>query len=93
MRKVPVPVVAVLVLMHQLDHLLRGDVSGWPFTAEVTWFTASLLLYPALLAGLLLLGRRPWVQVALAVVLVGVVQVPHMFWETRPTSTAPGRMG
>jgi hypothetical protein len=93
MRKVLVPVVAVLVLMHQLDHLLRGDVSGWPFTAEVTWFTASLLLYPALLAGLFLLGRRPWVQVALAVVLVGVVQVPHMFWETRPTSTAPGRMG
>jgi hypothetical protein len=74
-------VVAGLVLVHQLDHLLRGDVSGWPFTADVTWFTASLLLYPALLAGLLLLGTRPRVQVALAVLLLGVVRVPHMFWE------------
>jgi len=82
MRRVPVLVVGVLVLVHQVDHLLRGDVSGWPFAGEVTWFTASLLLYPALLAGLLLLGRRRWVQVALAVLLVGTVQVPHMFWET-----------
>ena len=36
MRRVLVPVVAVLVVVHQVDHLLRGDVSGWPFTAEVT---------------------------------------------------------
>ena len=82
MRRVLVLVVAVLVLVHQVDHLLRGDVSGWPFTAEVTWFTASLLLDAALLAGLLLLDKRPGVRVALAVVLAGVVQVPHMFWET-----------
>jgi CubicO group peptidase (beta-lactamase class C family) len=73
--------VAVLTLVHQVDHVLRADASGWPFTRDLTWFTASLLLYPALLAGLLVLRGRPWVRVALAALLLGAVQVPHMLWE------------
>jgi hypothetical protein len=74
-------VVAVLVLVHLLDHVLRADVSGWPFTPDPTWFTVSLLLCPTLLAGLLLLRGRPWVRVALAVLLLVAVQVPHVLWE------------
>jgi beta-lactamase family protein len=74
--------VAALTLVHLVDHVLRADASGWPFTRDLTWFTASLLVYPALLAGLLLYRSRPWVRVALALVLLGAVQLPHMFWET-----------
>jgi hypothetical protein len=74
--------VAALVLVHQVDHVLRADSSGWPLTGDLTWFTASLLVYPALLAGLLLLRRRPWIRAALAAVLLGTLQVPHMFWVT-----------
>jgi CubicO group peptidase (beta-lactamase class C family) len=80
--EVAVLVVAGLVLVHQVDHVLRADASGWPFTAGVTWFTATLLLYPALVTGILLLRRRPWARVALAALLLVAVQVPHMFWET-----------
>jgi hypothetical protein len=74
--------VAALTLVHLVDHVLRADASGWPFTRDLTWFTASLLVYPALLAGLLLDRSRPWVRVALAALLLGAVQLPHMFWET-----------
>ena len=74
-------IVAVLILAHQLDHVLRADDSGWPFTRDLTWFTASLLVYPALTAGLLLLRERPWARVALATALLGSLQLPHMFWE------------
>jgi hypothetical protein len=75
-------VVAGLLLVHQVDHVLRADVSGWPFTGEVTWFTASLVLFPALVAGILLLRGRTWARVALAAALLVAVQGPHMFWET-----------
>jgi hypothetical protein len=75
-------IVAVLILAHQLDHVLRADASGWPFTRALTWFTASLLVYPALTAGLLLFRERPWARVALAAALLGSLQLPHMFWET-----------
>ena len=51
--------VAALTLAHQLDHVLRADASGWPFTRDLTWFTDSLLVYPALIAGVLLLRERP----------------------------------
>jgi hypothetical protein len=47
--------VAALTLAHLVDHVLRADASGWPFTGEVTWFTASLVLFPVLVAGILLL--------------------------------------
>jgi len=58
--------VAALVLVRQVDHVLRADSSGWPLTGDLTWLTASLLVYPALLAGLLLCSAgdrgsgRPW---------------------------------
>ena len=33
-------------MFHHVDHVLRFDHSGWPFKAEVTTFTFSLLVYP-----------------------------------------------
>ncbi|MBA2665053.1 MAG: hypothetical protein H0U74_22390 [Bradymonadaceae bacterium] len=35
--------------MHHVDHVLRSNHSGFPFKAQVTPFTGSLLVYPALL--------------------------------------------
>jgi hypothetical protein len=41
-------------LGHHLDHLIRGNAVGWPLTEEVNAFTASLVVYPIIAAGLLL---------------------------------------
>ena len=57
--------VVALAFAHHVDHVLRADNSGWPFTPEVTPFTISLLVYPILALDFLLLRRRPWVRVAL----------------------------
>ena len=32
--------VAVLIVVHEVDQMLRGDASGWPFTPALTWLTA-----------------------------------------------------
>lgn len=85
--------VAALTLVHLVDHVLRADASGWPFTRDLTLFTASLLVYPALLAGLLLYRSRPWVRVAMAALLLGAVQLPHMFWETPADQYGTGPTG
>jgi hypothetical protein len=45
---------AALSLGHHLDHLLRGNAVGWPVTEEVNAFTASLVVYPVIITGLLL---------------------------------------
>jgi hypothetical protein len=75
-------VVVVLALLHHVDHVLRADNSGWPFTPDVTPFTVSLVVYPIFLADFLLLRRRPWVRVTTVAVLLGALQVAHMFFET-----------
>ena len=46
----------VLSLGHPVDHVLRGNHTGWPVVQEVTPFTISLLLYPVI-AVEVLLGR------------------------------------
>jgi hypothetical protein len=43
-----------LSLGHHLDHLIRGNAVGWPVTEEVNAFTASLVVYPIIIIGLLL---------------------------------------
>ena len=43
---------ALLSLGHHLDHVLRGDHTGWPLTGQVTPFTFSLVVYPLILFGL-----------------------------------------
>ena len=47
---------AGLSLGHHLDHLIRGNAVGWPVTSEVNAFTASLVVYPIIITGLVLYG-------------------------------------
>lgn len=68
-------------LVHHADHVLRADHSGWPFTAEPTPFTASLLVYPIALAIVVARGR-PWLRVGLAAGLFLVTQGAHVLIET-----------
>ena len=44
----------VLSLGHHLDHVLRGNHTGWPVTAELTPFSYSLAVYPLVLLGVAL---------------------------------------
>lgn len=50
----------VFSALHHADHVIRGNHSGWPFEAEVTPFTYSLLIYALVLPGIYLTakGRR-----------------------------------
>jgi hypothetical protein len=43
---------------HHLDHVVRGNATGWPLTPEVNAFTASLVIYPLIITGLLLYRAR-----------------------------------
>ena len=47
----------VFGLMHHADHVVRGNHSGWPFQAEVTPFTFSLLIYALILPGIYLTAK------------------------------------
>jgi len=47
----------VFGFMHHVDHVLRGNHSGWPFEQAITPFTFSLLIYALLLPGLYLTAR------------------------------------
>ncbi len=70
----------VLGILHHIDHILRHDHSGWPFTNEITPFTYSLVVYP-LIATLFLVKNRIYrviVAVVLAIALLGL----HIFLET-----------
>lgn len=73
--------VVVLALLHHVDHVLRADNSGWPFTPDVTPFTISLVVYPVFVADFLWLRDRPWLRVGLIVVLFVAVQVAHLVFE------------
>jgi hypothetical protein len=42
---------------HHVDHVVRGNHSGWPLEEEITPFTFSLLIYALLLPGLYLTWR------------------------------------
>jgi hypothetical protein len=73
--------VVALAFVHHVDHVLRADNSGWPFTPDVTAFTISLLVYPILLLDFLLLRSRPWVRVGLVAGLFVALQVAHTVYE------------
>ncbi len=47
----------VFSLLHHADHVIRGSHSGWPFEAEVTPFTFSLVIYALILPGIYLTAR------------------------------------
>ena len=67
-------------LVHHADHVLRADHSGWPFTAQVTPFTASLLVYPIVLLALRA-RSRPWLRVGLVAAVYLATQVAHLVVE------------
>ena len=48
---------AFFSLLHHADHVVRGSHSGWPFKAEVTPFTFSLVIYALILPGIYLTAR------------------------------------
>jgi hypothetical protein len=73
--------VVALAVLHHLDHVLRADNSGWPFTPDVTPFTISLLVYPIFVLDFLLLRDRPWVRVGLVAALFVALQVTHAIVE------------
>jgi hypothetical protein len=73
--------VVALAVLHHLDHVLRADNSGWPFTPDVTPFTISLLVYPIFVFDFLVLRDRPWVRVGLVAVLFVALQVTHAIVE------------
>jgi hypothetical protein len=50
-------VIIVLSVAHHVDHVLR-DVTGWPLRDGFNPFSASLFVYPVILAGLLLSRRQ-----------------------------------
>ena len=47
----------VFSVLHHVDHVIRGNHSGWPFQAEVTPFTFSLLIYALILPAIYLTAR------------------------------------
>lgn len=69
--------VVALAVLHHADHVMRADNSGWPFTGDLTPFTASLLVYPIFAMDFLLLRDRPWVRVGLVAALFVALQVTH----------------
>jgi hypothetical protein len=73
--------VVALAFLHHVDHVLRADNSGWPFTSDVTPFTISLLVYPIFVLDFLLLRDRPWIRVGLVAVLFVALQVTHAIFE------------
>jgi hypothetical protein len=73
--------VVALAFAHHVDHVLRADNSGWPFTPDVTPFSISLLVYPIFALDFLLLRGRPWVRVALVAGLFVALQVAHAVYE------------
>lgn len=71
-----------LAFLHHIDHVLRADNSGWPFTPHVTAFTVSLLIYPIFVADFLLLRTRPRLRAGLAGFLFVALVGAHTFIET-----------
>jgi len=41
-------------ILHNVDHVVRGNQTGWPFVEEVKPFTFTLLFYALLPPGLYL---------------------------------------
>jgi hypothetical protein len=80
-------VVTVFGVLHHVDHVVRGNHSGWPFEEAVTPFTFSLLVYALLLPGIFmnLRGRvaAGWWLFTAAVALALVTWVHFLGGEER----------
>jgi hypothetical protein len=75
-----------LWFFHHVDHVVRGNHSGWPFEEVVTPFTFSLLIYALLLPGLYMTWRGRLIAgywLFTAVVLIALVISVHFVGEDR----------
>jgi hypothetical protein len=78
--------VTIFGFFHHVDHVVRGNHSGWPFEQEVTPFTFSLLIYALLLPGLYLAWRGRLMAgywLFTAAVLLALVTSVHFVGEDR----------
>ncbi len=78
--------VTIFGFLHHVDHVVRGNHSGWPFIEEVTPFTFSLLIYVLLLPGLYLTWRGRLMAgywLFTAAVLLALVTSVHFVGEDR----------
>jgi hypothetical protein len=78
--------VTILGFFHHVDHVVRGNHSGWPFEEELTPFTFSLLIYVLLLPGLYLSWRGRLMAgywLFAAAVLLALVTSVHFVGEER----------
>jgi len=80
--------VTIFGIFHHVDHVVRGNHSGWPFQEAVTPFTFSMLIYALLLPRLYLTWRgrlmaRYWLFTA--AVLFAVVTLVHFVGAERET--------
>ncbi len=78
--------VTIFGFFHHVDHVVRGNHSGWPFEGEVTPFTFSLLIYALLLPGLYLAWRGRLMAgywLFTAAVLLALVSSVHFVGEER----------
>ena len=72
--------VTIFGFFHHVDHVVRGNHSGWPFEEAVTPFTFSLLIYALLVPGLYLTFRARLMAgywLFTTVVLFAVVTLVH----------------
>ena len=88
--------VTIFGAIHHVDHIIRGNHIGWPFSTTATPFTFSLLVYPALLGGIYLTRRRRawagyWLAVAVPMLalVVFVHLIPHPGYEAPPDLYIP----
>ena len=72
---------ASVALLHHVDHVLRVDHSGWPFTPEVSPFTFSLIIYPIFFS-VVFFKSRPWYRVSGTALLFLFSVFAHAFLET-----------
>ena len=70
-----------IALLHHVDHVLRADHSGWPFTDRVTPFTFSLGVYLFMVTALMIRKRR-WLRFGVMVPVFFFAQFAHMGAET-----------
>ena len=78
--------VTIFGFFHHVDHVVRGNHSGWPFEEEVTPFTFSLLIYALLVPGLYLAWRGRLMAgywLFTAAVLITLVTSVHFVGEDR----------
>jgi hypothetical protein len=80
----------VFGIMHHVDHVIRGNHSGWPFEQAVTPFTFSLLIYALLLPGLYLTAKgRLMARYWLFTAVVGLALVVWVHFIPRGDYEAP----